>query len=102
MRGEGAPGPMVWVRATSTAYVESPERVVVVDLDHLELPPYVFEGTAAQVWGCLDGDRTEDEIVADLAEAYDAPVAVVEPDVRAFVERLRGLGLIVPRDRDPV
>ena len=100
--GEGAAGPTVWVRATSTAYVESPERVVVLDLSHLDLPPYVFEGTAAQVWACLDGDRTEDEIVADLAEAYDAPVAVVEPDVRAFVERLRGLGLIVARDGDPV
>ena len=68
---------MVWRRATSTAYVESPERVVVVDLDHLDLPPYVFEGSAAQVWACLDGVRTEAEIVADLADAYDAPAEVV-------------------------
>ena len=40
----------VWRRATSAAYVESPERVVVLDLDHLDLPPYVFEGSAAQIW----------------------------------------------------
>jgi hypothetical protein len=88
-------GTAVWCRATSTAYVESPERVVVVDLDHLELPPYVFEGTAAQVWACVDGDRSEAQIVTDLSAAYDVPAEVVAPDVRRFVERLRDLGLVV-------
>ena len=88
-------GTVVWRRATSTAYVESPERVVVVDLDHLELPPYVFEGSAAQLWACLDGDRSEAQIVTDLADAYGAAAEVVAPDVRAFVERLRSLGLVV-------
>jgi Coenzyme PQQ synthesis protein D (PqqD) len=88
-------GTVVWRRATSAAYVESPERVVVVDLDHLELPPYVFEGSAARIWACVDGDRSEVQIVTDLAGAYDVTTAVVAPDVRAFVERLRGLGLVV-------
>jgi hypothetical protein len=91
-------GSAVWQHAPAAAYVESPpgtaERVVVVDLDHLDLPPYVFEGSAAQVWMCLDGDRSETEIVADLAEAYDVPLEVVTPDVRLFVDRLRDLGLI--------
>ena len=68
--------------------------MVVVDLDHLDLPPYVFEGSAAQVWRCVDGDRSEAEIVSDLAEAYGVPVEVVTPDVRQFVDRLRDLGLI--------
>jgi hypothetical protein len=72
--------------------------VVVLDLDHLDLPPYVFEGTAAQVWACLDGDRSEREIVADLAEAYEAPAQRVADDVRQFVDRLRDLGLIVSGD----
>jgi len=85
----------VWRRATGTAYVESPERVVVLDLDHLDLPPYVFEGSAAQIWACVDGDRSEAQIVTDLAAAYDAPAEVVAADVREFVERLRGLGLVV-------
>ena len=88
-------GTVVWRHATGTAYVESPERVVVVDLEHLDLPPYVFEGSAAQVWVCVDGDRSETEIVTDLAEAYDVPTEVVIPDVRQFVDRLRDLGLIV-------
>ena len=88
-------GVTVWQHAPSTAYVESPERVVVLDLSHLELPPYVFEGSAAQVWTCLDGDRTEAEVVNDLAEAFDVPAEVVEPDVKLFVDRLVDLGLVV-------
>jgi hypothetical protein len=89
-----AVGSDVWQHATGAAYVESPDRVVVVDLDHLDLPPYVFEGSAAQVWLCVDGDRSETEIVSDLAEAYGVPLEVATPDVRHFVDRLRDLGLI--------
>jgi hypothetical protein len=94
-------GAAVWERAPRTAYVESPGRVVVLDLAHLDLPPYLFEGSAAQVWVCLDGDRSEAEIVADLAEAYAVRPEVIEPDVRQFVDRLVGLGLIVTAAGDP-
>ena len=88
-------GSTVWRRATGAAYVESPGRVVVLDLDHPERAPYVFEGSAAQVWACVDGDRTVSEIVTDLAEAFEAPAEVIAVDVRQFVDRLRDLGLIV-------
>lgn len=88
-------GSTVWRRATHAAYVESGERVVVLDLDHLDHPPYVFEGSAAQVWSSVDGDRNEAEIVADLAEAFDAPADVVAHDVRTFIDQLRDLGLVV-------
>jgi hypothetical protein len=90
-----ANGATVWRRSGSTAYVESPDRVVVLDLDHLDLQPYVFEGSAAQVWACVDGDRTETEIVDDLAQTYGVPAEVVHGDVRQFIDRLRDLGLIV-------
>ena len=85
----------VWRRATSTAYVESPERVVVLDLDDPGHAPYVFEGPAAQVWACVDGDRTEAEIVDDLAEAFGVSAEVVAHDVRGFVDQLVELGLVV-------
>jgi hypothetical protein len=102
VEGHAGLGTTVWRRATSTAYVESPpgsaERVVVLDLDHPELSPYVFEGTAAQVWICVDGDRTEIEIVEDLAEAFEVPVDVVARDVQEFIRRLGDLGLIVAVD----
>src|SRR4051794_21080474 len=85
----------VWRRVDHAAYVDSGERVVVLDLDHLDLPPYVFEGSAAAVWACFDGDRTEAEIVSELAEVYQVEPAVVAVDVRQFVDRLRTLGLVV-------
>jgi hypothetical protein len=89
------PGVTVWRRAPTAAYVENDDRVVVLDLDHLDLPPYVFEGPASQIWACVDGDRTESEMVADLAEAFEVPAEVVASDVRQFVDRLRQLGLVV-------
>jgi hypothetical protein len=93
------PGDTVWRRSPDAAYVESPsgavERAVVLDLNHLDRPPYVFEGSAAHVWARVDGHRTEAEIVNDLAEAFEAPVEVVAADVRRFVDRLRDLGLVI-------
>ena len=68
---------------------------MVLDLDHLDRAPYVFEGSAAQVWACIDGDRTEADIVHDLAAAFGVSIEVVVDDVRQFVDRLADLGLIV-------
>jgi hypothetical protein len=85
----------VWRRVTDTAYVESPGRVVVLDLARPDLAPYVFEGSAAQVWEHIDGVRSEARIAADLADAFEAPVDVVSADVRQFVDRLRELRLVV-------
>ena len=90
-------GTQVWHRAAATAYVETDDRVVVLDLDHLDRAPSVFEGSAAQVWACVDGDRTEVEIVHDLAETFVVPSDVVAADVRRFVDRLADLGLITDR-----
>jgi len=92
---ESVSPPTAWRHADHAAYVESPERVVVLDLDDPGHPPYVFEGTAAVVWSCLDGRRTEAEVVADLAAAFEVEEAVVAADVRQFVDRLRELGLVV-------
>jgi hypothetical protein len=93
------PGDPVWRRAASAAYVESTpgpaQRVVVLDLDHLDRAPYVFEGSAAQVWARVDGDHTLFEIVTELAETFEAPSEVVAADVRQFVDRLADLGLVV-------
>ena len=96
--GDGPPvvGSTVWRRAPATSYVESPGRVVVLDLDHLDRPPYVFEGSAAQVWACLDGDRTELEIAGLLADECGAPIEEVAEDIAEFIVQLHDLGLIAP------
>jgi len=82
-------------RGIADRMVAERARVVVLDLDHLDRPPYVFEGTAAQVWACVDGDRTEAEIVGDLAEAFEVSPETVAHDVRRFIDQLRELGLVV-------
>jgi hypothetical protein len=89
------PSHTVWRRSGDAAYVESPDRTVVLDLDRLDRAPYVFEGTAAQVWRHVDGHRTEGEIVSALAELYDAPTDTLTGDVRAVLGQLDGLGLVV-------
>jgi hypothetical protein len=89
------PGDTVWRRSTETAYVESPDRTVVLDLDHLDRAPYVFEATAAQIWSHIDGVCSEREIVTALARVYDAPVEALARDVRAFLDQLEGLGLVL-------
>ena len=85
----------VWRRAPGTAYVDTIDRAVILDLDHLDRMPYVFVGSAAQIWACVDGDRTEAEIVADLAEAFEVTEDVVARDVSGFLGELRALGLVV-------
>lgn len=85
-------------RAPSAAYVVGEGRAVVLDLTHPDRPPYVFEGTAAQIWAGVDGTRTEQQLARHLAESFDAPVEVVEADVAEFVGRLRELGLVAGVD----
>jgi hypothetical protein len=96
--GPGGDASAVWRRAPQAAYVESPGRAVVLDLAHLDRPPYVFEGSAAEIWGCLDEGWTQADVANHLAEAFEAPVEVVAADVGQFVDRLRELGLVVAGD----
>jgi thiol-disulfide isomerase/thioredoxin len=49
----------------------------------------------AIVWECLDGEGRLDEIVADLADAFNAPEEVVAGDVLEFVRQVGRAGLLV-------
>src|SRR4051794_27443605 len=91
-------GSTAWRHAATAAHVGSRDRAVVLDLDHLDRPPFVFEGSAAQIWSCLDGERDEAEIVAYLAGAFSAPARQVADDVRGFLARLGELGLVTTRE----
>jgi hypothetical protein len=81
-------------RHSRLAAVESPDRFVILDLDHVERPPVILGGSAAQIWSLLDGTRSTAEIVRVIVDG-GAPRVEVEPGVSAFVEDLRRLGLIV-------
>ncbi|BDZ62735.1 hypothetical protein Lsed01_01496 [Demequina sediminis] len=90
-----APSPLT--RHEGLAEVTSEDRATVLNLPRLEEQqvPYVFEGTAFEIWVRIDGTLTESEIVAELAEGYGAPVEEVAAQVREFVAELTELGLVL-------
>ena len=50
--------------------------------------------TGAYVWRELERGESVEHIVASLARETEMPIDVVEPDVRTFVEVLRGRDLL--------
>jgi pyrroloquinoline quinone biosynthesis protein D len=53
-----------------------------------------LDSVASSVWRQLDGSRTVGEVTASLAEAFDAPPAQIEADVRDLIGRLVENGLL--------
>lgn len=83
-------------RASALAEVVHDDRAVVLNLPRVteQQSPYVFDGVAFEIWRRIDGTRSEEQIVAELAEAFGAPRERVAEDVAAFVAQLRELGLV--------
>jgi Coenzyme PQQ synthesis protein D (PqqD) len=46
------------------------------------------------IWELLASPQSIAELVADLAERFDAPPELIEPDLRAFLTELAGRGLV--------
>jgi Coenzyme PQQ synthesis protein D (PqqD) len=84
----------VWRRSTEVAHVESPGRVAMIDLTHLDRPPVILEGTGAAIWAHLESPVGENELIAALAAEYDADPAEVGPSVLDFLAQLDELGLV--------
>lgn len=76
------------------AVVESPGRVVVLDLTRLDRPPVVLEGTAAEIWHAIDGVRDDETICTDLAASYGMLPEQIRADVLACLTQLTDLGLV--------
>ena len=54
----------------------------------------LLPGTGAIVWDLLEEPATLTELVATLAEAYEADPAVVDHDVRTLLGELETLGAV--------
>lgn len=50
--------------------------------------------TGAKVWTLLETGRSVEDIIQEIARAFDAPVETVEQDVKRFVESLRSHDLV--------
>jgi PqqD family protein of HPr-rel-A system len=54
-----------------------------------------LNATATLVWQCCDGTGSIDDLVDDLAGAYDAPRPQIETDVRTLLADLESRALLV-------
>lgn len=78
-----APGVRLRRENDRVAFLLVPEGVV-------ELSP-----SAAAIAELIDGNRTLDAIIAELAERFDAPVETLRADVSDFCESLRDRGHVI-------
>lgn len=95
------PADAVWRRSEEVAHVTSEERAALLDLRHLDRPPYLLHASAAVVWGLLDGSADTAELVRAVAEHYGVDAAEVDHDVRAFLADLAELQLVEPASVEP-
>ena len=72
--------------------VELDGEAVLFDEARYEL--HVLNPTAAAVWACCDGAQTLDEMAAELANVFGAPVDEVSQGVRSAVKDFATRGLL--------
>ena len=49
--------------------------------------------TSAFMWRMLEKGATTEEIVTEMSKEYDAPIDVLERDVKSFTQKLKEAGL---------
>lgn len=54
---------------------------------------YSFNGTGSSIWQLLETPKTVDELVAAVAQEYDAEQERVEKDVKEFLNEMLSVGL---------
>jgi hypothetical protein len=85
---------MVWKRGGLVAEVrtESQARVALLHLDATQ--PVVLEGTAATIWNLIDGQRSEQSILAELAATFEDRSGQMRAQVEDFLASLEAQRLI--------
>lgn len=87
---------MIYRHSTDVAQVrtESANRVALLHLDANQ--PVVLEGTAAAIWELIDGERTEQEILAELEARFEDESGQMYAQVADFLGHLQKQHLIEP------
>jgi pyrroloquinoline quinone biosynthesis protein D len=82
------------LRKTEGAYSETmiDEEVVVMSLESGDF--FSLTGTAQAIWMLIDGSRTREMLLADLAAKFDCDPADITSDVNAFLAQLSAAGLL--------
>jgi pyrroloquinoline quinone biosynthesis protein D len=69
-------------------------EVVVMNLDSGDF--FSLTNTGKDIWELIDGQRSRDAILAELAEAYGSESTAIAADVDGFLAELREAGLVEP------
>ena len=85
----------VWRIGPEVAWTDGGERVAILDLDRLDQPPFVLTESSAVIWLSIDGTATHDEIVTQVAAAYEVNPDEIREQVLAFLGDLAERHLIV-------
>ncbi len=78
------------LREIAGDYVLVPVGTTVSDYTGL----FPMTETGARIWELLPECEGEDDIVKALAQEYDAEESVLKEDVKEFLEKLKGYGII--------
>jgi hypothetical protein len=82
-----------WKRNADLPFQRLEEDTIIVDPKRREV--HLLNQTAARVWELLEAPRTLDEIVAALADEYDAPHDELQSSVADLVADLAGKDVFV-------
>jgi hypothetical protein len=85
---------MVWKRGGLVAEVRTEQqgRVALLHLDATQ--PVVLEGTAATIWNLIDGQRSEQSILAELEATFEDRSGQMQAQVENFLAGLEAQCLI--------
>jgi hypothetical protein len=67
-------------------------EVVIMSLENGDF--FSLTGTARSIWELIDGVRSRDALLAELAATYEMPGVALAADVDAFLAQLAGAGLL--------
>ena len=67
-------------------------EVVVMSLDSGDF--FSITGTSREIWQLIDGTRSRDAIIAELATVYEDNPGSIDVDVDYFLNQLRDTGFI--------
>ena len=85
---------MIWHHSRHVARVctEPRARVALLHLDATQ--PVVLEGPAAAIWDLIDGQRSEQDIFAELVATFEDPSGLMQFQVESFLASLEAQRLI--------
>lgn len=81
-------------RSQDLAVVTAADRITLLDLNALDRPPLILEGTGMAIWQLLDGTLDRAGIVEQLSRQYAAPADEVAAGVDTFLASLVRLDLL--------